>query len=44
MQNKKSGAFIYKKGIIFNNPIKFMRWGQAWMFVALSELISIKEK
>jgi hypothetical protein len=44
MQNKSSGAFIYKKGLIFKNPIKFMRWGQAWMFVALSELLSIKEK
>lgn len=42
MQDKKSGAFIYRKGAYFNDNTKYIRWGQAWMFLALSELAKAK--
>lgn len=38
MQDKK-GFFYYRKLKTYTNKISFMRWGQAWMFVALTELI-----
>ena len=44
MQDKK-GFFYYRKLKTYTNKIAFMRWGQAWMFVALTELlISLKAK
>jgi hypothetical protein len=44
MQDKK-GFFYYRKLKNYTNKIPYMRWSQAWMFVALSELIiSLAEK
>ncbi len=44
MQDKK-GFFYYRKLKAYTNKISYMRWSQAWMFVALSELItSLSEK
>lgn len=34
------GYFYYRKGRFLTNKIPYMRWGQAWMFYALSELLS----
>lgn len=38
MQDKK-GFFYYRKLKRYTNKIPFMRWSQAWMFLALTELI-----
>lgn len=38
MQDKK-GFFYYRKLKTYINKIPYMRWSQAWMFVALTELI-----
>jgi rhamnogalacturonyl hydrolase YesR len=38
MQNKK-GYFYYQKWPLFTNKIAYMRWGQAWMMLALSNLL-----
>jgi hypothetical protein len=35
----KHGFFYYRKLKNYTNKIPFMRWAQAWMFVALTELI-----
>ncbi|MFO0479097.1 MAG: hypothetical protein ACK50L_10035 [Bacteroidota bacterium] len=44
MQDKK-GFFYYRKLKTHTNKIPFMRWSQAWMFVALTELlISLKNE
>ncbi len=44
MQNKK-GFFYYRKLKTYTNKIAFMRWSQAWMFVALTELVlTLKDK
>ncbi len=44
MQDKK-GFFYYRKLKNYTNKIPYMRWSQAWMFVALTELIiAIGEK
>jgi len=40
MQDKK-GFFYYRKLKTHTNKIPFMRWGQAWMFVALTDLLII---
>lgn len=42
MQDKKTGAFIYRKGKHISDNTKYIRWGQAWMFLALSELVKAK--
>ncbi len=34
-----SGYFYYQKGRLITNRIPYMRWGQAWMFLALSSLL-----
>lgn len=34
-----SGFFYYRKYPWFTNKIPFIRWGQAWMLLALSELV-----
>lgn len=39
MQDKK-GFFYYRKLKTYTNKISFMRWSQAWMFVALTELLT----
>jgi hypothetical protein len=38
MQDPK-GFFYYQKHRFYTNRISYMRWGQAWMFLALTELI-----
>lgn len=38
MQDPK-GFFYYRKLKTYTNKIPFMRWSQAWMFVALTELV-----
>ena len=44
MQDKK-GFFYYRKLKNYTHKIPYMRWSQAWMFVALTELIiSLQEK
>jgi rhamnogalacturonyl hydrolase YesR len=35
-----SGYFYYRKLKGYTNKISYMRWSQAWMFVALTELIT----
>jgi len=39
----KTGYFYYRKTPIFMNKIPYMRWSQAWMMLALTELL-INEK
>jgi len=39
MQDKK-GYFYFQKNKLFTNKVSYMRWVQAWMFKALSYLIS----
>jgi len=36
----KSGYFYYQKWPLFTNKSPYMRWGQAWMILALSEYLS----
>lgn len=43
MQDKK-GFFYYRKLKTYTNKISFMRWSQAWMFVALTELMITLDK
>ena len=38
----KSGYFYYQKYRFFTNKIPYIRWGQAWMFWALTERILLK--
>ena len=38
MQGEK-GYFYYQKWPFFTNKISYMRWGQAWMMLALSSLL-----
>lgn len=35
---QKSGAFSYRKHQLFTDKTVYMRWGQAWMYLALTEL------
>ena len=44
MQDRKYGYFYYRKNRLITNKISFMRWSNAWMFLALSELIQPTEK
>lgn len=37
MQDRK-GFFYYRKLKLYKNKISFMRWSQAWMFLALTDL------
>ena len=39
MQDPYDGHFYFKKMRFYTNKISFMRWGQAWMFLALAEII-----
>jgi hypothetical protein len=43
MRSKK-GFFYFQKWPLFTNKISYMRWNQAWMMVALSELLISIEK
>jgi len=43
MQDKK-GFFYYQKYPLFTNKISHIRWGQAWMFYALTEYLLSKKK
>jgi len=43
MQSSK-GYFFYRKYSIGTNKISFMRWGQAWMLLALTELYIASKK
>jgi len=38
-----SGYFYYRKYRLFKNKIPYMRWGQAWMMVALTTLLTENE-
>lgn len=42
MQDKK-GYFYYRKLRFFTNKVSYMRWSQAWMFLALTELLFLPE-
>ncbi|MBN1183889.1 MAG: hypothetical protein JXB49_16470 [Bacteroidales bacterium] len=35
-----NGYFYYRKNLLCTNKIPYMRWSQAWMMLALAELIS----
>jgi hypothetical protein len=37
------GYFYYQKNRLIKNKISYMRWSNAWMLVALSYLLYIKE-
>ena len=39
MQDKKTDHFYYKKYPMFSHKTSYMRWSQAWMFLALTQLI-----
>ena len=39
MQDTKKGYFYYRKYRNYYNRIPYMRWSQAWMLLALSELL-----
>ncbi len=39
----KDGAFYYRLTPLFKNRIRYMRWGQAWMFLGLKKLLSRKK-
>jgi hypothetical protein len=43
MQDRK-GYFYYRKLKNYTHKIPYMRWSQAWMFVALTELIISREE
>jgi hypothetical protein len=43
MQDKK-GYFYFRKFKTYTSQISYMRWSNAWMFVALSKLLYIKKK
>lgn len=36
-----SGCFYHQKWPFFTNKISYMRWGQAWMMIALSSLLEV---
>lgn len=40
MQDKHHGFFYYRKGKFLTNKISFIRWGQAWMLLAISTYLS----
>jgi hypothetical protein len=39
-----SGAFIYQRHRLYTNRITYIRWGQAWMLLAMACLIEAFEK
>jgi hypothetical protein len=40
----KDGSFFYRITPLFKNRIRYMRWGQAWMLLALSSLLTKEEE
>ena len=40
MQDPKKGCFHYRKGKFCMNKVPFMRWGQAWMLLAIASYLS----
>lgn len=40
----RSGFFYHQKWPIFKNKIPYMRWGQAWMMLALAELLKNNQR
>jgi hypothetical protein len=40
LMNKKRGFFYYQKWPLYKNRIAYFRWGQAWMLLALSTLLT----
>lgn len=40
----KTGYFYYRKNRVYTDKISYMRWSNAWMFLALAELLKKKEK
>jgi len=44
MQDTEKGFFYYRKLKYYKNRLSFMRWSNAWMFLALAELISAQKK
>ncbi len=43
MQDKK-GYFYFRKGRFITNKISYMRWSNAWMFLALTEILILPKK
>jgi hypothetical protein len=43
MQNE-SGYFYYQKWPVITNKIPYIRWGQAWMLLALSTLLEVSQQ
>jgi len=39
----KQGSFYYRKYPLFTNKIPYMRWGQAWMLLALTEYLLMRQ-
>ena len=37
----KDGSFFYRKYRLFTNRISYMRWSNAWMFLALARLVNV---
>jgi hypothetical protein len=35
----KTGYFYFRKNRFYTNKISYMRWSNAWMFLALAELL-----
>jgi hypothetical protein len=42
MQDKE-GYFYYQKKRWYKNKIDYMRWSQAWMFYALTQLVTFEQ-
>jgi hypothetical protein len=36
----RRGTFYFQKRLLYTNKIEYVRWGQCWMFLALSALLS----
>lgn len=44
MQDTKEGYFYYRKLRYYTNKISFMRWSNAWMFLAMAEYLDASKK
>jgi len=40
----KDGYFYYRKYKLYTNKISYMRWSNAWMFLAFTEYILMNKK
>lgn len=43
MQDKQEGYFYYRKLRYYTNKLSFMRWSNAWMLLALTELLAARK-